>query len=348
LCGGQPYIARQDQSAQPGTDPFPYRLEPLSLDSLAKYAVCEMPAESAIPSGMEQFVSEIRARAEGTLGATIHRVGALYAKIYWLFMPDDHAVGPWTDFPAELFAAEEPGRHIAEFAEDSAAGFQADGAEWQIGGGDILVDECLDRDTALAALHRLTAQGEGLSSTADSHFELFLRAYARAKAAGVEVHPVPVDPTTDSGARPGTSITHPVSARLSRLCDATYALLLTEVLLSLRLDKRGEENAVRQELILASLGGMRDVRWQANQLVTRLPLDAAAGATRRAAPAFMPPGTVGGDRATLKEAYARAIAAFEAEVENLAAEPGLDALIEARLPAFRARAAEKRALSARI
>ncbi|MER8785852.1 ferritin-like protein [Mesorhizobium sp. M1006] len=47
LLGLEPYLRRQDESPQEGFDPFPFALEPLSADSLARYVAAESPSENA-------------------------------------------------------------------------------------------------------------------------------------------------------------------------------------------------------------------------------------------------------------------------------------------------------------
>src|SRR4030095_7032462 len=86
---------------------------------------------------------------------------------------------------------------------------QADSAEWEIGGDDMYVDLCANRDQALDALQRIAAQGEGLSTETDSHFELFVAAYEQFKSGSVRVHPVPIN-TTTTGDCPRTPLSHTV------------------------------------------------------------------------------------------------------------------------------------------
>jgi hypothetical protein len=347
LCGGVPYMGRQDASPQPDLDPFSFRLEPLSLASLAKYSLAEMPAEAAIPADLAPVIADMRTRLQMPDGSGVHRVGALYAKIYWLFMENDTAVGPWTDFPTAMFASQEPERHIAAFP-PTAESLRADSAEWQIGGDDIYVETCPDRMSAMAALYRLMAQGEGLSSAENSHFELFVQAYLSAQTTPLNATPLPVDPTTDVAVRPGTLITASVSAAMSRLCDSVYAAMVGEILLSLGIDKNTNAE-LRGETILSALGGMHDVRWCAVQLVTRLPLAADVPASQQsAAPAFMPVGPAGGTRTELLTSYGTAITACEVEVSRLNAESAIDPVIRNRLPALQATAERRRALAAKF
>jgi hypothetical protein len=350
LLGGVPYLGRQDQSPQPENDPFLFQLEPVSLDALAKYCVCEMPAESKVPSGLQPLVEEIRHRAAAVVGDAIHRVGALYAKIYWLFMVDDHSVGPWVDFPADIFASIEPGRHVCTLPGSTHASFQADSAEWEIGGGDIYVDLCANRDQALDAIQRIAAQGEGLSTETDSHFELFVAAYEQFKAGSVRVHPVPINPTP-TGGRPGTPLSNPVASGLAELLDASYELLILEILLSLSIDRNSDQVEMRTALIREALVDMRGcIRRIANHLASKIPLAAGQplGAVPRAGAAFTVPAVTTGARTELTRRWGDAIARFQAQIEAVDSLPALDTVARSWLASFRSQAQAKQTLAEQL
>lgn len=346
LLGGQPYMGRSDQSPQPEQDPFPFRLERVSLDSLAKYAVTEMPAPDVIPAGLQEIVREVRDRVEASLGTAVHRVGALYAKLYWLFMADDTSVGPWADFPAAVFAEMEAGRHIQTFSGAAGVSFQADSAEWSIGGDDVIVEVCGDRPQALQSLLRIAAQGEGLSSETDSHFEIFAKAYQDLKMGGVRVHPVPVNPSTTADGS-GTPLANPVAARLSELLDASYDLLVLEILLSFTLEKGGPWSATRKALIDETLRDMKTcIKRVANHLAARVPLQPGqpAGATPRAGAAFTAPAVPGTTTPELVRAFLDAVGVFEERIAALDGTQGLDAVVRVWLQQFRSLAQGKRQL----
>ena len=350
LLGGVPYLGRQDQSPQPENDPFLFRLEPVSLEVLAKYCVCEMPAESKVPSGLKPLVEEIRQRAAAVVGDAIHRVGALYAKIYWLFMADDHNVGLWVDFPADIFASIEPGRHVRILPGSAHTSLQADSAEWEIGGDDIYVDLCANRDQALDALQRIAAQGEGLSTETDSHFELFVAAYEQFKAGAVRVHPVPINPTT-AGSCPGTPLSNPVASGLAKLLDASYELLILEILLSLSIDKNSDQVELRTDLIRETLIDMRVcIRRIANHLASKIPLAAGQplGAVPRAGATFTAPAITTGTRTELTRRWGDAIARFQAQIAAVDSLPALDTVARSWLAGFRSQAQAKQALAERL
>jgi hypothetical protein len=345
LLGGAPYLGRQDQSPHPDQDPFVMRLEPLSLDALAKYVVCEAPDDAAIPTGLAAAVAEIRTRAEASVGAEIHRVGALYAALYWLFMPDDTSVGAWTDFPAAVFAAASPGWHVTAFPGAGAIGLQADSAEWEVGGYGMIVATCADRDGALTALAKIAAQGEGTASQADSHFEVFVRAYQQLEAGGVAIRPVPIDPTTATDGK-GTPLVHPVACALSPVLDASYRLLLLEVQLALGLDKTGAHAPLRQSLIAAALGDMKSCIRRIADKLAQVPLvDPPAGDPRCSGAAFCAPPIAAPTPDELRGAYRGAIADLRSRLDTAEATAGLGPVVASWLKTFRAQADDKQKLA---
>jgi hypothetical protein len=302
-----------------------------------------------VPSGLKPLVEEIRQRAAAVVGDAIHRVGALYAKIYWLFMADDHNVGPWIDFPADIFASIEPGRHVRTLPGSAHTSLQADSAEWEIG-GDIYVDLCANRDQALDALQRIAAQGEGLSTETDSHFELFVAAYEQFKAGAVRVHPVPINPTTAGGC-PGTPLSNPVARGLAELLDASYELLILEILLSLSIDRNSNQVEMRMALIREALVDMRGcIRRIANHLASKIPLAAGQplGSVPRAGAAFTVPAITTGARTELTRRWGDAITRFQAQIAAVDSLPALDTVARSWLTGFRSQAQAKQALAERL
>jgi hypothetical protein len=74
-------------------NPLPLTLEPLSRMALAKFVVAEMPADIPNPA-LKARVDAIRALVAQPGGGSPHRVGALYAALFWLFQPDDTPIPP--------------------------------------------------------------------------------------------------------------------------------------------------------------------------------------------------------------------------------------------------------------
>ena len=81
LIGAPLSFGRQDYPYQSDFYPFPFELEPLSITSLAKYIVAEMPENPTIPE-----IEEIKSLAtKGNAGKAVNRVGKLYEAIIMLF-----------------------------------------------------------------------------------------------------------------------------------------------------------------------------------------------------------------------------------------------------------------------
>jgi hypothetical protein len=87
--GGPLNLDREDFPSDSDFYPFPFKLEPLTRKSLAKYVVTESPEDWSGPEA-----DEIKALAQQGLSGTssIHRVGALYNTIEALFA-DEAAAG---------------------------------------------------------------------------------------------------------------------------------------------------------------------------------------------------------------------------------------------------------------
>lgn len=254
--GGEPYFARE--SPLPKNDPFPFRLQPLGLTSLAKYVTTESPLREQLTGIPSLLARADRAYAVAELASSpgsgvpapgINHVGVLYAKLYWLFQSGDAPEGPWTNPPPGPFAA----GHIQDADIIGATNYQVSADE--IGSSvpgqqSAYVAPVANRADALAALHQIASQGEGWATDdgEDSHFERFLGAfedYARFVDSGAEpTLPVPTDPTTgdESPSAPRNSITHPSSRLWAELCDVRYQMLVGELWLAILLPANDATN----------------------------------------------------------------------------------------------------------
>ena len=122
LAGGQDgWLGRYDWSNSPFA-PFPFRLEPVSQLSIAKYTACEMPDSTSpdIDDEQRKLLPDILADARTSVGGSGAgsdpvRIGLLYMKVYWLLRKDDKDLPdptkePWPKFPVAKFAAESGAR----------------------------------------------------------------------------------------------------------------------------------------------------------------------------------------------------------------------------------------------
>lgn len=317
MLGAEPYMGRYDQSPQPDNDPFPFVQEPVSLASLAKYTCCEAPAAVA-PADQAAFAAaQALAQSSTTF---VNRIGALYAKLYWLFMDSDDDVGEWHDFPVDQFKPNHAGKHIAEPA-DPRLDLQANDGEWGTAGMGLKNIACGSRAAARAAIFQITSQGEGGPSATESHFARFLDIFAGAREAGIVAFAAPTAPTLAPD-MPGT-IDHPDAVLLVRVSDGAYGLTVLEILLSLTLARSTPEaSALRKELIGASRRLMTSwLRRLAPHLMANAPRRAGqpADAPERAAPTFTLDLPMQRDRGSLIEAYARGLDDWQQAIDRLRA-----------------------------
>ncbi|HET9495795.1 MAG TPA: ferritin-like protein, partial [Chloroflexia bacterium] len=220
LIGGPLNLEREDYPFRSGLYPFPFRLEPLSKGSLAKYVVAEMPFVREPSEETEEIVT----RATGSGSIPANQVGEIYARVMQLLSPS------------------EPGgeAHLSE--DDFAADAGTRLARYDAWGGaaSVLVPDIVGLPDALAAISELAEQGEGMEDSADrpSHYQRLLAIYREFPEAGAggeqawePVYPVPVDP--DTGPSEGVTIepeggriTHPRSLKWAKLFNLRYRLLL--------------------------------------------------------------------------------------------------------------------------
>jgi len=254
--GGPIYFDRQDRSPNPGDDPIPFRLEPLSLDALSKYIAAEMPALGKIPDPEERAqVENIRRHAEEICGVGVHRVGALYVKIYWLFQSTDQPEGP-LQLPND--GSLQSGFHLdaRDFADPTiTANFQAQPNDWGVSptvNPGFYIDPVSSRAEALAALHRIMVQGEGWEAGEDTHYRRFLRLYRTFSGSASPV-PVPVNPTAGEPLldpiQEENRISNPLSQNFAYLFNVRYRFLLA-LLIHAMIRPRNDASALRQDYLL--------------------------------------------------------------------------------------------------
>jgi hypothetical protein len=272
FVGSQPSFSRQDQAPSPALNPFPFSLRPFTKAVLEDFLLTEMPPLNDMSSSdraIMQPITDSRIRQ----GGTVHPVGAIYAKLYWLFLENDTSSDEWPDVSLRL--GYQPGRHVSSFpGAASAATFQAapqEGKTWHFSSMAQGVFETIDsRQTALKAIFDIAAQGEGPVSakttqpTQPSHFRRFMDIYQDPAFASLSPPKWPTDPFAASpGAPSGTQVTHPLAAALCRIFDRRYQILLACLRASLSHDRSSpQEIAIRNkyaswafEEMLGSLNG---------------------------------------------------------------------------------------------
>jgi hypothetical protein len=251
--------------------PYPFRLEPFTGDSLAKYVSVESPLPQTIQDpALRSELDPVIQRAQAVTGMrTFGHVGNLYAYLYWLFLPDDNYAGPWPNFPTDWFRRYRPNYHVtaADFVTDVARLDQlqiyfkeveandgnAPNYPHNDNGSHRWVFAVKNAEDALRAIAQIAIQGEGTVMAMDSHFLEFLGVYRQlalfTPPAGGSVHrAVPTDPhlRTDPDT-PGGLIVNTVTRLWAGLVNTRYLMLLQELPLILALNRLGSGGAANPD-----------------------------------------------------------------------------------------------------
>jgi hypothetical protein len=173
-----------------GLFPFPFHLEKLDLDTLAKAVTAEAPKD-VTPADQADY-AEAAARANAVAGP-VSRVGQIYERLYFLFQDADHPQPPWSEVTNPF--PKWPLWHVPLAAAGRNQDRQAQTLEWWGDGLDGSADTAIyvlpvaDLATARSAIFRVAQQGEGPpdAGAVDTHFDKFLRLYREFRAYGA--HP---------------------------------------------------------------------------------------------------------------------------------------------------------------
>lgn len=284
-AGGAPYFGRYDRSPN-DFDPFPFRLEPFTFGSVAKYSACEMPDREHVDAEELEVLPDIQADAAASAGALEpYRIGLLYLKIYWLLreadapLPDP-AAEPWENFPIELLASGYAGRHVSHFQSAVDLSVQAKEDDWQENIGSVIVATIEGRGDALRAVARISAQGEGFAHETDGHFDRFVGVYREAKAAGPLARNFLTGPWYEgSGAAPGAAesqITSALAVSFATLGDRLYEILLIALTLAMH-PESGYDGQRRSIVAHFCISIMREAIKPLARYLPRLKVGDAAG-----------------------------------------------------------------------
>jgi len=240
------HIGRDTARATSSFNPLPLNIEPVTKLTLSEYVLVEQPA--TIPPDKAEVQAKVRELEKLVVtqtGLHPHRVGALYAKIYWILQPTDDPFGPVALIPDPNIGFN-PGWHLkpTDFTSaDVITRHQAGPDEWHTSSGpDMKIELVTDAATAVNAVNVIMAQGEGLTHAVESHFYKFLDALKQFEAGTVSVSPLPKNPFVGHlplGVTKGTPLTHPYVKLWANLLNVRYsALLLTigQALLTPRTD----------------------------------------------------------------------------------------------------------------
>jgi hypothetical protein len=180
LIGAPLHLEREDAPWDAPFYPFPFTLEPLTLDALAKYVYAESPEDwkgGAIGD-------DVRARVHAQVGEP-HQVAKLLNLL--IKKVKDPCYLPDTAFDPSTFSAQadfaEWGRGYQQGQRGSSAPFPADApARPRPQTPDVIVQPQTCRDEMVAALQQISEQGEATTGAERSHFCRFLRIFVEMSA----------------------------------------------------------------------------------------------------------------------------------------------------------------------
>lgn len=294
---------REDYPHDSALYPFGFKLEPVSLDSLATYICAESPKEW---DGEE--AREIKGRARADTGGPVNRVGALYTELLRLL--GNQALVPDSAFDAASVTFQASWDEWGRGYREGQRGREAMSSLPELPAPELLIIEVDSRAAAITALERVGEQGEAFDMPEDeneSHFRRFLAIYRAMKALGDDVgkvvRPVAANPTTDpaeedagepTDADTPTSIVHPEAKLWAHLFNVRYRKLLVNLSHAFDLaDDPSDRSTLspRGGLIHRTFSEMYHLRAIAGLLVG-LPVDGADPDGPRAGPPFQMPYTL--------------------------------------------------------
>ena len=285
LIGASLNFGREDYPWDTPFYPFPFALEPLTINSLAKYVFAESP-EGWIDSE-DDDAKEIKKIVKSQTSDP-HLVGALFEVMLELIkdsevISDDAFQSHTYPYQAKF---DEWGRGYRGGNRGNATGTEMKGSP------DVLVMPLTCRDDAYNALQQIAEQGEApdLEGNAGSasHFERFLFIYKEMKTVNatswspsrnVAVNPYITDATNDPNSLPSEdqisdtkqdAITNPEAKLWGHLFNLRYRMLLNYLYHSFLLDDGLNSSGVkapRGAIINATFGEMYNLRSIANILV---------------------------------------------------------------------------------
>lgn len=302
LLGAPRQFDRDDYPNTSELYPFPFRLEPLSLESLATYVCAESPADW---NGAE--ADEIKARAHTETGADVNRVGVIFDRVIRLL--EDPTAIPDSAFQASTLPFQARWDEWGRGYRENQRGVEAMSSLPDLPAPELIIMPADTRAAAVAALRAVAEQGEGLITPEDendSHFVRFLTIYRMMNELGSGISDVvrpvaanPVANAADAGDPEDldtpTAITHPEAVIWAHLFNVRYRKLLVNLSHAFELadDQPGSTSpTARGWLIHRVFVEMYNLRAIAGLLI-RLPAKAdVAPDGLRAGPPFQMPYTL--------------------------------------------------------
>jgi hypothetical protein len=335
LVGGRGafHLGRDSIRASNPDNPLPLVLAGATVGTLSKFAVVEAPA--TIPLDWQQQFIGVRAQGNAEAHSPLHRVGALYIALLWLFRPDEESLTlgsltltkdcmprPWRVDEAKLT----PEAMIAQYEALEDWGFGADAEGFLLG-------PVRTRAAAFELLHRIAMQGEGPTDQRESHFEQFMALIAAvdgAVTAGtLKLVPLARSPVTAASSTSGglspTVIGLESTNRWAMLTNVRYEMLLLSLAHGLH---AGSSGTTHDDLVKLAVRDMHQLARLAGYLITQ---PTTAGGTDVCGPPFELPQATGiADDATAADLWGRH-AALLARAADLHAQIARDAVNPAGL-----------------
>lgn len=296
LIGGPLSFEREDYPIPVDLYPFPFELEPLTKKSLGKYVLAEMPDEKTIADlGLTKEIEAIQKYVEGENSGDegdgkgsdkikVNRVGIVYSAILALFQQPAQEKDPKPAPPSFIASSD---------IRASSEPFQVKPSEWGLGYKDIYIDTASDRKSAIAAIEKIAAQGEGATigkSLEDSHFGKFLNIYRDFpdEKGWKPSRSVARNPTTDASAPEDRYISNPLANTWAGLLNLRYRMLLMYLMHSFQIEAplRSSGRTPRGLLVSWAFGEMYNIR-SITEILMDLPL--SKGGELLAGPPFEMP-----------------------------------------------------------
>lgn len=275
LLGGSDAVHMQRDVYRRASElnPIPFVLEPVSRVALAKGVAAEMPA--SVPPDLEDKVAALVKIATEDAHVVLHRVGAIYATIRWMFLPAAVA-RRWIDLPS--IAPMPPNPHLTDAdlvprAEIEA--FEASPEEWPSTLEDFILETPHTCAEAVVAIDRITEQGEGFGTQAHSHFMAFLQLTDAFDAGRFTALPLARSPTLVpyQGGEEGQVIASRYTKLWGAVFSLQYSLLVLTIFHVLRTRRAADGTpGLRPGLVDLALRGMKRIIPALTTLCGTLPL----------------------------------------------------------------------------
>lgn len=218
--------------------PFPFKLEPLSISSLARYVLAEMPDPFKVPEANIPVLL-----ADAGVEGSISRVGTLFVAIAEL-------IGELSSDP--VFADSMP--------------FQAKPSDWIAGPYALALSTVASIAEASELLNAIAVQGEGPDEPdagPPSHFRRFYAMYVAAKAHVAATgqplaEALPIDPTVKDAQASGY-LQHPIARAWGAAFNTRYRCLLYALEHQLSLPNDQEARGRLGQWALADMMALRTI-----------------------------------------------------------------------------------------